>query len=181
MRVSSVNDIKQNEVKQQTLVTTIRSYLKLYSTISTSKLTNFLKADEQHGAEDDQIRTYLFPSPSPPLLLLSSHFFLISVSILMCYKHKTRNLVWNGGSSLTGKWTSSSDVDFYVEKGTPPPSPPPHPSLSLSLSLSLSPPSPSSPLLILFSRHGAHCGCEGDEEVRRVLHPQHQQIRGNHS
>jgi len=82
-----------NEVKQQTLVTTIRSYLKLYSTISTNKLTNFLRADEQQGAEDDQIRT-----------------------ILLCYKHKTRNLVWNGGSSLSGKWTSSSDVDFYVDK-----------------------------------------------------------------
>jgi len=81
-----------NEVKQQTLVTTIRSYLKLYSTISTSKLTNFLRADEQQCAEDDQIRT-----------------------ILMSYKHKTRNLVWNGGSPVSGKWTSS-DVDFYVEK-----------------------------------------------------------------
>jgi len=81
-----------NEVRQQILVTTIRSYLKLYSTISTSKLSNLLKSEEQEATESE-IRT-----------------------ILLCYKHKTRNLVWNGGSPLTGKWSSSSDVDFYVDK-----------------------------------------------------------------
>lgn len=46
-------------MKQQTLVTTIRSYLKLYSTISTAKLSNFLKADDQGAQEADQIKTYL--------------------------------------------------------------------------------------------------------------------------
>jgi translation initiation factor 3 subunit L len=34
---------------------------------------------------------------------------------LLCYKHKTRNLVWNIGSPSNGEWSSSSDVDFYVD------------------------------------------------------------------
>lgn len=102
-------NLPQNEVRQQILVTTIRSYLKLYSTISTSKLSNLLRTEEQE-ADENEIRTYLIPPP-PPL-----HFFDLR-RILLCYKHKTRNLLWTGGSPLTGKFSSSSDVDFYVDKG----------------------------------------------------------------
>jgi len=75
------------EVKQQILIPTIRSYLKLYTTISLQKLASFLEIDEQALRKT-----------------------------LACYKHKTRNLVWNGGSPLNGEWSSSSDVDFYIEK-----------------------------------------------------------------
>jgi len=74
------------EVKQQILIPTIRSYLKLYTTISLQKLASFLEVDEK-----DLKKT------------------------LACYKHKTRNLVWNGGAPLNGEWSSSSDVDFYIE------------------------------------------------------------------
>lgn len=75
------------EVKQQTLVPTIRSYLKLYTTIPTQKLSDFLDLDQK------SFRTQL-----------------------LCYKHKTRGLVWVGGPPLNGEWTFSSDVDFYLDK-----------------------------------------------------------------
>jgi len=60
-----------NEVAEQSLVPTIRSYLKLYTTISTQKLANFLEIDEK------TFRTQL-----------------------MCYKHKTRGLVNTGNGSV---------------------------------------------------------------------------------
>jgi len=75
------------EVKQQALVPTIRSYLKLYTTIPTQKLSDFLELDQK------SLRTQL-----------------------LCYKHKTRGLVWNGGAPLNGEWSFSSDVDFYLDK-----------------------------------------------------------------
>jgi translation initiation factor 3 subunit L len=75
-----------NELRQQFQLPTIRSYLKLYSTISTAKLANFLDMEEP----------------------VFTH--------LLCFKHKTRNLVWNGVNPLNGKTVSSSDVDFYLDK-----------------------------------------------------------------
>jgi len=76
-----------SEVKQQSLLPTIRSYLKLYTTIGTQKLADFLETDQK------TFRTQL-----------------------LCYKHKTRGLVWNGGSPLNGEMASYSDVDFFLEK-----------------------------------------------------------------
>jgi translation initiation factor 3 subunit L len=75
------------DVRQQVQLPIIRSYLKLYSTISTDKLANFLDMDEA------MLRTFL-----------------------ICFKHKTHNLIWTGGSSLNGKLASSSDVDFYIDQ-----------------------------------------------------------------
>jgi len=37
-------------------------------------------------------------------------------SYLLCYKNKTKSLVWTGGSSLSSDWVSSSDVAFYIDK-----------------------------------------------------------------
>lgn len=76
-----------NEVREQRLVPIIRSYLKLYSSIPISKLAKFLEVD------DDTFRTQL-----------------------LSLKHKTRQLTWNGGPVTNGVFTSSTDVDFYVEK-----------------------------------------------------------------
>jgi len=76
-----------SEVKQQALLATIRSYLKLYTTIGTKKLSAFLELDEK------TFRTHL-----------------------LCYKHKTRALQWSSGSAISGDWSSSSDVDFFVDQ-----------------------------------------------------------------
>jgi len=80
-----MSDVAQ-QVKESPLPT-IRSYLKLYTTISTSKLASFLDVQEP------LLRTYV-----------------------LCYKHKTRNVVWSGGPPLSGKHTYASDVDFYIEQ-----------------------------------------------------------------
>jgi len=75
------------EVRQQSILPTVRSYLKLYMTISIPKLAKFLEKDE------DALRTHL-----------------------ICVKHKTRALIWNGGPVSSGQWASSSDVDFYIDQ-----------------------------------------------------------------
>jgi len=74
-----------DEVRQQIFIPTLRSYLKLYTTINISKLAHFLELDQE------SLRTQL-----------------------MCVKHKTRNLVGNGSTSVSN-W-NSPDVDFYVDQ-----------------------------------------------------------------
>uniref|UniRef100_A0A7S0N753 Eukaryotic translation initiation factor 3 subunit L n=1 Tax=Cryptomonas curvata TaxID=233186 RepID=A0A7S0N753_9CRYP len=80
------------EVRQQQRLPLIRSYLKLYTTISTAKLASFAQLDEP---------------------TLRAH--------LMCLKHKTHGLVKIGsavqGPPLAGQAASSSNVDFVLEKG----------------------------------------------------------------
>lgn len=67
---------------------TIRSYLKLYTTIPVAKLANFLDVSEPAFASN-----------------------------LLCFKHKTRSRIWPGtGVLLDGRLASSSDVDFYIDK-----------------------------------------------------------------
>eukprot|EP01098_Paradermamoeba_levis_P011213 TRINITY_DN478_c0_g1_i2.p1 TRINITY_DN478_c0_g1~~TRINITY_DN478_c0_g1_i2.p1 ORF type:complete len:575 (-),score=214.50 TRINITY_DN478_c0_g1_i2:61-1737(-) len=76
-----------NEVSQQAMLPTIRSYLKLYTTIGTQKLADFLEMEE------NDVKTQL-----------------------LCYKHKNRTQIWDGGAAISGKWGSSSDIDFHVEQ-----------------------------------------------------------------
>ena len=75
------------EVKQQLPLITTRSYLKLYSTIQLSNLSTLLDSDDTN--------------------LITS---------LMCVKHKMRQLNHVSGEPLSGKWTTCSDVDFYIDK-----------------------------------------------------------------
>jgi len=77
------------EVSQQvhdSQIPTIRSYLKLYTTISTKKLADFLEVN------NESFKTFL-----------------------LCFKHKTHNFVWSGGPPLSGKLSFSSDVDFFID------------------------------------------------------------------
>eukprot|EP00274_Cyanoptyche_gloeocystis_P001322 CAMPEP_0196652576 /NCGR_PEP_ID=MMETSP1086-20130531/1918_1 /TAXON_ID=77921 /ORGANISM="Cyanoptyche gloeocystis , Strain SAG4.97" /LENGTH=541 /DNA_ID=CAMNT_0041983205 /DNA_START=13 /DNA_END=1638 /DNA_ORIENTATION=- len=75
------------EVRQQLMLPTIRSYLKLYTTIPISSLVALLQEDES------TFRTQL-----------------------LCLKHKSRQLVWQSGPPLDGVWTSCSDVDFFLDR-----------------------------------------------------------------
>jgi translation initiation factor 3 subunit L len=78
-----------NEIKQQSLLPIMRSYLKLYTTIGIDKLANLLerKADEE-----------------------------TLTKILLCYNHKTRGLAWaSGGAAISGQMATYSDISFYVE------------------------------------------------------------------
>ncbi|XP_063446286.1 eukaryotic translation initiation factor 3 subunit L-like [Mytilus trossulus] len=77
-----------DEVQQQILLPTIRSYLKLYTTLPLSKLAGFMEM---------------------PVEELKTH--------LMCFKHKMKNVVWTKGTSgLEGEFQSASEVDFYIDK-----------------------------------------------------------------
>eukprot|EP01121_Diplochlamys_sp_Union-15-3_P007954 TRINITY_DN206_c0_g1_i1.p1 TRINITY_DN206_c0_g1~~TRINITY_DN206_c0_g1_i1.p1 ORF type:complete len:496 (-),score=58.76 TRINITY_DN206_c0_g1_i1:24-1469(-) len=75
-----------NEVQQMVLLSTIRSYLKLYTSIGIDKLAQFLEMDKEH------LRIQL-----------------------LCYSRKNRNLVWRGGPALEGQWSPTSDTDFYID------------------------------------------------------------------
>lgn len=77
-----------DEVCQQQLIPTIRSYLRLYTTLTISKLASFLDMG------DEELRT-----------------------IFMCFKHKMKNVVWTKGTSgLEGEFQSASEVDFYIDR-----------------------------------------------------------------
>jgi len=75
------------EVQQQKMLPTIRSYLKLYTTIAIPKLAALMDVD------DNTFREHL-----------------------QCLKHKTHALERTGGSAISGEWSSSADVDFYVDQ-----------------------------------------------------------------
>ncbi|KAK7002945.1 eukaryotic translation initiation factor 3 subunit L, partial [Biomphalaria glabrata] len=78
----------KEEVEQQILIPTIRSYLKLYTTMPISKLAAFMEMNEEELCTQ-----------------------------LMCFKHKMKNLVWTKGPScLEGEFQSASEVDFYIDK-----------------------------------------------------------------
>uniref|UniRef100_H0Y1E0 Eukaryotic translation initiation factor 3 subunit L n=1 Tax=Otolemur garnettii TaxID=30611 RepID=H0Y1E0_OTOGA len=77
-----------DEVQQQAQLSTIHSFLKLYTTIPVAKLAGFLDLTEQE--------------------------FRIQ---LLVFKHKMKNLVWTSGiSALDGEFQSASEVDFYIDK-----------------------------------------------------------------
>jgi len=75
------------EISQQILIPNVRSFLKLYSTIGLSKLAVFLEVDENTLREQ-----------------------------LVCYKHKSKALVYNRGAPASGELVSSSDIDFFVDQ-----------------------------------------------------------------
>jgi len=75
------------EVQQQRLLPTIRSFLKLYTTIGIPKLAELLEEGDEGTFREH----------------------------LQCLKHKTHSLVWTGGAPLGGQLASSADVDFYVD------------------------------------------------------------------
>ncbi|XP_071797588.1 eukaryotic translation initiation factor 3 subunit L-like [Asterias amurensis] len=78
----------REEIQQQLAIPTIRSFLKLYTTMPISKLAVFLDMTE------DDFRTHL-----------------------LCFKHKMKNLVWTKGTSgLEGEFQSASEVDFYIDQ-----------------------------------------------------------------
>lgn len=77
------------EVTQQLPLLVIRSYLKLYKTMSIEKLANFLEVDQEKLEES-----------------------------LLCFKHKKQSMVCQKDSptALDGELMSGSDVDFYIDR-----------------------------------------------------------------
>nr|CAG4640856.1 EOG090X0665 [Eulimnadia texana] len=78
-----------DEVQQQLTLPTIRSYLRLYTTMPVAKMAAFLEMPEA------EFRTHL-----------------------LCFKHKMKNVVWTKGTSgLEGELQTGSEVDFYIDGG----------------------------------------------------------------
>merc|ERR1719229_2069715 len=76
------------EVQQQLMLPTIRSYLKLYTTMPLDKMAGFMEM---------------------PVEEFRNH--------LLAFKHKMKNVVWTKGTSgLEGEFKSGSEVDFYIDK-----------------------------------------------------------------
>lgn len=87
-----------DEVKQQLELPTIRSYLKLYTTLPLSKLASFMDKNDRNGERDHE----------RAVSKLSTQ--------LLCFKHKMNNVVWTkGNSGLEGKFQSGSELDFYID------------------------------------------------------------------
>lgn len=78
-----------DEVTQQLPLLVIRSYLKLYKTMSIGKLAAFLETDQEKLEES-----------------------------LLCFKHKKQSMVCqkDSATALDGELMSGSDVDFYIDK-----------------------------------------------------------------
>ena len=75
------------EVRQQLVLPKVRSFLRLYTTLSVAKLASLLEMDEA-----------------------------ALVAILLRYKHKARTLSWNSkGGVLEGNYSAQSDLSFYIE------------------------------------------------------------------
>ncbi|KAL9699315.1 hypothetical protein quinque_002756 [Culex quinquefasciatus] len=86
-----------DEVRQQQELPTIRSYLKLYTTLPLLKLASFMDHIPQDEIGEQKIENLL------------TH--------LLCFKHKMKNIVWTkGASGLEGKFQSGSELDFYIDK-----------------------------------------------------------------
>ncbi|XP_046668168.1 eukaryotic translation initiation factor 3 subunit L [Homalodisca vitripennis] len=85
-----------DEVRQQKMIPTIRSYLKLYTTLPLSKLASFIYGQDRNGDMEKNIAE------------LRIH--------LLCFKHKMKNIVWTKGTSgLEGSFQSDSELDFYID------------------------------------------------------------------
>merc|ERR1712083_1173204 len=75
------------EVQQQLMLPTIRSYLKLYTTMPLDKMAGFMEMPPE------EFRNHL-----------------------LAFKHKMKNVVWTKGTSgLEGEVQSGSEVDFYID------------------------------------------------------------------
>ncbi|XP_071450275.1 eukaryotic translation initiation factor 3 subunit L [Hetaerina americana] len=89
-----------DEVRQQKMLPTIRSYLKLYTTLPLSKLAAFMSQGQK--SEDSDMEKECEE-------MLAIH--------LLCFKHKMKNIVWTKGgtSGLDGQFQSGSELDFYID------------------------------------------------------------------
>lgn len=110
------------EVKQQQLLSGVRSFLKLYSTISVGKLASYMDVDEptlrysfyswgSNLSENYQRLIYMFFSELGKSYLRCVLNFLFGYrTILMSYKHKTHAV------DSDGKIISNADIDFYISE-----------------------------------------------------------------
>lgn len=87
-----------DEVRQQKMLPTIRSYMKLYTTLPLLKLVTFMSQAARQNDDWDVERE---------IRNLTIH--------LLSFKHKMKNVVWTRGpSGLDGKFSSDSEVSYTM-------------------------------------------------------------------
>ena len=96
------------EVQQQLMLPTIRSYLKLYTTMPLDKMAGFMEMPVE------EFRNHL---------LAFKHKVIPGVARVLCRADcnlahfQMKNVVWTKGTSgLEGEFKSGSEVDFYIDK-----------------------------------------------------------------
>lgn len=99
-----------SEVRQQQLLSSIRSYLKLYSAIPITKLASFMDVDEPTLRWNYSLNMSIIILTILVTLVESYSFYLLIRMALLTYKHKTHVLDYDG------RIVSNADVDFYVDK-----------------------------------------------------------------
>lgn len=142
-----------DEVIQQKMLPTIRSYLKLYTTLPLNKLATFMCSSTRPEENWDLEKE---------VAGLSIH--------LLCFKHKMKNIVWTkGASGLDGKFQSGSEVikiptvyNFKIQKSQL------HKLIRCYFSISVG--------LLHRSRHGPHRRHEGSTSLRWLFHPKNFEI-----
>lgn len=98
-------NVFMDEVRQQKMLPTIRSYLKLYTTLPVTKLATFMAQQARTEAPEGTVVKVDLPKETEDLII---H--------LLCFKHKMKNLVWSkGASGLEGHFQSGSELDFYID------------------------------------------------------------------
>ncbi|CAB3369208.1 Hypothetical predicted protein [Cloeon dipterum] len=99
-------NVFMDEVRQQKMLPTIRSYLKLYTTLPVSKLASFMAQQARsEGSNEGTVAKVDIAKETEDLII---H--------LLCFKHKMKNLVWSkGASGLEGQFQSGSELDFYID------------------------------------------------------------------
>ena len=91
--INHQTSVFMEEVIQQKMLPTIRSYLKLYTTLPLSKLATFMISTQQNDEID-----------------IKDEIAKLTI-FLLCFKHKMKNIVWSKGpSGLDGKFQSGSEV-----------------------------------------------------------------------
>lgn len=100
------------EVKQQQQLSVVRTFLKVYSTISLEKLATYMEVDEStlKFVFFWLFLTSIFNNKHPFCVMIKISFFLTFYrTILMTYKHKTHSV------GADGKTISNADIDFYID------------------------------------------------------------------
>ncbi|KAF4532461.1 hypothetical protein B566_EDAN003036 [Ephemera danica] len=96
-------NVFMDEVRQQKMLPTIRSYLKLYTTLPVSKLATFMAQQARQEAGTDVMNKFDLGKEIEELTI---H--------LLCFKHKMKNLVWSKGASDTK--VAHRYGEFFIRK-----------------------------------------------------------------
>lgn len=103
------------EVQQRNLLPQVYNDLKMCTNVNVSKITRFIEQQQQE--KDERKKSSSSTTTTTSAAAQAKIDEEQTYTLLMKFKHKTRNLRWQaGGSTSGGKWMSTSEIDFQVDK-----------------------------------------------------------------